>query len=64
VDFASSLHTVDHTQAQKTTARMSQPIKGADRPAPNATAAAPQTIAAPRGTSSFVPAAVKDRGTC
>ena len=63
VDFASSLHTVDHTQAQKTTARMSQPIKGADRPAPAAAATAPPTIAAPRDTSSFVRAEVDNRGT-
>src|SRR5665811_722627 len=63
VDFASSLHTVDHTQAQKTTARMSQPIKGADRPAPTAAAATPPTIAAPRDTSSFVRAEVDNRGT-
>src|SRR5664280_435848 len=63
VDFASSLHTVDHTQVQKTTARMSQPIKGADRPAPTAAAAAPPTIATPRDTSSFVRAEVDHRGT-
>src|SRR5674476_773292 len=63
VDFASSLHTVDHTQVQKTTARMSQPIKGADRPAPTVAAAAPPTIAAPRDTSSFVRAEVDNRGT-
>src|ERR1035437_6778393 len=63
VDFASSLHTVDHTQAQKTTARMSQPIKGADRPAPTTAATAPPTMAAPRDTSSFVRAEVDNRGT-
>lgn len=32
--FASSLHTVDHTHAQKTSARMSHPSKAAARPAP------------------------------
>src|ERR1019366_1077815 len=62
-DFASSLHTVDPTQAQKTTARMSQPIKGADRPPPTAAAAAPPTMAAPTDTSSFVRAEVDNRGT-
>ncbi len=49
-----SLHTVAHTHAQNTSARMSHPISGTSGPAPINAAATPTTIAAPSDTSSFV----------